>query len=201
MNKEEQKNTPQTPQELAQQESGRCPEADAERLADDMCAAEAALNMDSSDSRLEEALEEAAKNKDLYLRTVADLDTYRRKVQREKEELAKFAMSPLIEELLPSLDHLGMAVASAKSNNEAPALTTGVEMVLTQIKKVFSDIGVAEISAEGNEFDPKLEECVAHEASDTVAENCVIRVMRSGYTYNGRLLRPASVVVSSGKKA
>ncbi len=148
--------------------------------------------------RLEEAGREAEKNRDLYLRAVADLDTYRRKVQREKDELAKFAVAPLIEEMLQPLDHLEMAIAAAKAANEAPSLTTGVEMVRSQVNKILESYGVKEVCAEGMQFDPQLEDCVAHEPSDEVPENVVIKVMRRGYTLNGRLVRPASVVVSSG---
>lgn len=185
----------------SENESNACASDDVQCAADDMCAEEQAVNLNDIASKLDAALIEAERNKDLYLRTVADLDTYRRKVQREKEELAKFAIAPLIEELLPSLDHLEMAISSAKASNEAPALVTGVEMVYSQVRRIFADFGVVPVDADGKEFDPKTEECVAHEASDTIPENQVIKVMRAGYMCNGRLLRPASVVVSSGKKA
>ncbi len=183
--------------------------ADAERLADDMCTQEQAINMCNQEqdtniselfSKLDSSMAEAEKNKDLYLRTVADLDTYRRKVQREKQELAKFALQPLIEELLPSLDHLEMAIVASKTSGESKNLIEGVEMVSMQIKKVLENFGVEEIKAEGQDFDPNLEDCMAHEPNDDVPENKVVKVIRCGYLYNGRLIRPASVIVSSGKK-
>ena len=99
---------------------------DESRSADDMCAEEQAMNMSDLVGELDKAQDEAAKNRDLYLRAVADLDTYRRKVQREKQELAKFALQPLIEELLPSLDHLGMAIAAAQSSDDSKNILTGV---------------------------------------------------------------------------
>lgn len=148
---------------------------------------------------LDLAKAESDKNRDLYLRSVADLDTYRRKVQREKQELAKFALAPLIEELLPSLDHLEMAIDAAKKSNEAPALTSGVEMVLSQVTKVLENFGLTRVDALGKPFDPTLEDCVSQVPSEDVAEGNVISVMRNGYSLNGRLLRPASVVVSGGK--
>ncbi len=173
---------------------------DESRSADDMCAEEQAMNMSDLVGELDKAQDEAAKNRDLYLRAVADLDTYRRKVQREKQELAKFALQPLIEELLPSLDHLGMAIAAAQSSDDSKNILTGVEMVSSQIKKVFSNFGVEEVDAEGKPFDPNTSECVSHEPSEDVPENEVIKVVRKGYIFNGRLLRPASVVVSSGRE-
>ena len=133
------------------------------------------------------------------MRTLADLDTYRRKVQREKQELAKFAVQPLVEELIPSVDHLEMAIAAARESDDAKNLLKGVEMVCSQIKRVLANFGVEEIAGEGGDFDPNFQECVVHDPSDTVPENKVIKVMRSGYKIHGRLVRPASVVVSSGK--
>ena len=176
------------------------PALEAERAAADMCAEEQSLNAADSNGELDKVREEAAKNKDLYLRAVADLDTYRRKVQREKTELAKFALQPLIEELLPSIDHLDMAIEAAKNSDDSKNILMGVEMVSSQIKKVFANFGVEEIKTEGMDFDPNTSECVSHEPSEDVPENGVIKVVRRGYMFNGRLLRPAAVVVSSGAK-
>ncbi len=174
--------------------------AEAERAADDMCAEEQAMNATDLMRRLDDAVAQAEKNKDLYMHTLADLDTYRRKVQREKQELAQFAVQPLIEELIPSVDHLEMAIAAARASADSKNLLQGVEMVCAQIKKVLSNFGVEEITGEGGDFDPNVHECVAHNPSDSVPENKIIKVMRSGYKIHGRLVRPASVVVSSGKQ-
>lgn len=119
--------------------------ADAERAADDMCAEEQAMNSTDLMRRLDEAVAQAEKNKDLYMRTLADLDTYRRKVQREKQELAKFAVQPLVEELIPSVDHLEMAIAAARDSDDAKNLLKGVEMVCSQIKR-----GSRELRRRGN---------------------------------------------------
>lgn len=168
--------------------------------ADGMCAEEQSMNIAELTTELDKAQAEAEKNKDLYLRAVADLDTYRRKVQREKQELSKFAMQPLIEELLPSIDHLELAIEAAKNTGNSKDILMGVEMVNSQIKKVLSNFGVEEIVAAGRPFDPNTSDCVLHEPSEDVPENNVIKVVRTGYMFNGRLLRPASVVVSSGKE-
>ena len=183
--------------------------ASEQRLADDMASQEQQVDIcldnqncqdeTSDNDKLTEALALAEKNRDLYLRAVADLDTYKRKVQREKTELAKFALQPLVEELLPSLDHLEMAIQAAKSVEGGENIAMGVEMVSGNVKKVFASFGVEEVSQAGGEFDPTKEDCVSHEPSDSVPENSVIKVVRAGYIMNGRLLRPASVVVSSGK--
>ena len=174
-------------------------ECDCQCSAENMSTAEQSVNLAEMESELDKALASASENRDLYLRAVADLDTYRRKVQREKQELSKFALQPLIEELLPSIDHLDMAI-QACTTPECANIKIGVEMVCSQIKKVLSNFGVEEVVALGKPFDPNTSECVSHEPSKDVPENDVIKVVRTGYTFNGRLIRPASVVVSSGKE-
>ncbi len=193
---------------------GECAAADEQRQASDMASNEQQVDIaleegaqQADDARqcqeisklLDEANALAEKNKDLYMRAVADLDTYRRKVQREKAELAKFAQQPIIEELLPSLDHLEMAISAADGVPGGKDIAMGVQMVSSQIKKVLSNFGVEEISPLGKDFDPNTAEAVDRQPSDDLAENKVLKVVRTGYTLNGRLLRPASVVVSSGK--
>jgi len=193
--------TPET--DPAQEQAVACdipePAIYGEDTAADIAAEEQALNLSDIENRLDCALLEAEKNRDLYLRAVADLDTYRRKVQREKQELAKFALQPLIEELIPSVDHLDMAIEAAKGSEDSKNIVMGVEMVSSQIKKVLVNFGVEEIAVMNLPFDPNTSECVSHEPSAGVAENVVIKVVRRGYRFNGRLIRPASVAVSNGK--
>lgn len=180
------------------EESSQSCECEASRAASDMCNEERILNSSEVFKLLDEATAEAAKNRDLYMRAVADLDTYRRKVRREKEELEKYALQVFIETLIPSLDNLDIAMKAMMDSGEAAAWAEGIEMVRRQMTKTFEEFGVKEIGEEGKVFDPNLEECVSHQPSDEVPENDVISVQRKGYTINGRLVRPASVVVSSG---
>ncbi|MBE6412214.1 MAG: nucleotide exchange factor GrpE [Opitutales bacterium] len=194
--KDEEKNT--CSEQCVEENQEHC-QCDCQCEADCMANEEQSINISEIESELDKALASASENRDLYLRAVADLDTYRRKVQREKQELSKFALQPLIEELLPSIDHLDMAI-QACTTPECANIKIGVEMVSTQIKKVLSNFGVEEVVVLGKAFDPNTSECVSHEPSNDVAENDVIKVVRAGYMFNGRLIRPASVVVSSGKE-
>ncbi len=176
-----------------------CHEADKE-AGDGSCQCKHDKNADSDLlKKLDEATAAAAKNRDLYMRAVADLENYRRKVQREKEELSKFAISPLVESLLPSLDTLAMAIGGLESNPATKTYAEGLVMVDKQVKKVLESFGVKEIDPMGQDFDPNNAECVAHEPSAEVPEGKVMGVMRLGYSLNGRLIRPASVVVSKGE--
>lgn len=146
------------------------------------------------------ARKEAADNHDRYLRAVADLENFRRRTVREKEELRLFASSRLLEELLPALDNLGLGLAAARQPKaDLKGLATGVELVQQQLKGVLAAHGLKEINPLGEPFDPHQQEALSHQASDDVKAEHVMNVVRTGYVLNGRLLRPASVIVSSGK--
>jgi molecular chaperone GrpE len=146
------------------------------------------------------ARKEAADNHDRYLRAMADLENFRRRSVREKEELRLFAASKLLEDLLPALDNLGLGLAAAKQPNaDLKALAGGVELVQQQMKSVLASHGLKEINPVGLPFDPHQHEALSHLPSADVKAEHVLNVVRTGYTLNGRLLRPASVVVSSGK--
>ncbi len=147
-----------------------------------------------------EARKEAAANLDRYLRAVADLENFRRRTVREKEELRLFASSRLLEDLLPALDNLGLGLAAARQPNaDLKSLANGVELVQQQLKAALAAHGLKEINPMGQAFDPHQHEALSHMASADVKPEHVMTVVRTGYTLNGRLLRPASVVVSSGK--
>lgn len=145
------------------------------------------------------AKQEAAANLDRYVRSVADLENFRRRTVREKEELRLFAASRVLEDLLPVLDNLGLAVTAAKQPGaDAKSLAGGVEMVLTQLKSALTNHGIKEINPAGQPFDANQHEAISEQASADIAEGSVVTVVRTGFSLNGRLLRPASVIVSSG---
>src|SRR5271170_4632116 len=150
--------------------------------------------------QLAAAKKEAADNYDRYVRSVADLENFRRRSVREKEELRLFAASRLLEDLLPVLDNLALGLASASQPKaEIKSLVGGVELVQQQLKSALQAHGLKEINPVGEEFDPHQHEAISHEPSKTVKSEHILKVVRTGYILNGRLLRPASVIVSSGK--
>jgi molecular chaperone GrpE len=147
-----------------------------------------------------EAKKEAADNHDRYLRAMADLENFRRRTVREKEELRLFASSRLLEDLLPALDNLGLALTAARQPKaDLKGLANGVELVQQQFKASLAAHGLKEINPLGQPFDPHQHEAISHQASADVKPEHVMTVVRTGYSLNGRLIRPASVVVSSGK--
>lgn len=147
---------------------------------------------------LNEALMDAAKWKDAAHRAAAELDNFRKRTARELTETVKYANANLLESLLPVLDNFDYGMAAAKAESEGSNLFIGLSMVLRQVQDFLKENGVEEIPAVGLAFDPNLHEAVSQQPSDTVAEGAIISQTRRGYKLRDRLLRPASVIVSSG---
>lgn len=147
---------------------------------------------------LASAQAQATKNQDLMLRAVADLENYRKRAQREKESLKEFATEGILQDLLPVLDNLKMGLKATQEHTSAKDISKGFEMVYEQILQVFEKHGVKEINPSNEAFDPNLHDCVSQMPSAEVEEGKVAEVIRSGYQLHSRLLRPATVVVSSG---
>ena len=139
--------------------------------------------------------------RDLALRSQADFENYKKRAAREKEEAIKYANSSLLDRLIAIVDNFELGLSAAKSDGRiSPILYSGMSMVLKQLTDFLADNGLQPIDAEGQKFDPNLHEAIAHEPSDEVAEGVVLRQMRRGYRLKDRLLRPSSVVVSSGSR-
>lgn len=150
-------------------------------------------------SDLASARKEAAEAHDRYLRTAADLENFRRRTIREKDELRQFAASRVLEDVLPALDNLARGLAAAKQPKaDLQTLTGGVEMVMQQLKSALAAHGLTEINPVGKAFDPHQHEALSHQPSSTVPPEHVLTVVRTGFALNGRLLRPAAVIVSGG---
>jgi molecular chaperone GrpE len=150
---------------------------------------------------LEKLASELEKYKDAALRARADLDNYRKRVAREKEDAIRYANNTLLESLLPILDNFELGLDAAKNAREAEGIVQGLQMVRKQLEDFLRDHGVEVVNAEGSPFDPNLHEAVAHEPNPSVAEGTVMRQLRKGFKLKDRLIRPASVVVSKGPSA
>ena len=152
--------------------------------------------------KLEEQLiaakQEAAASYDRFTRTAADLENFRKRTIREKDELRQFATAGLMEDVIPILDNLGLGLAAARQQAEGKSIVDGLVLVLEQLKSTLARHGLKEINPAGQKFDPHFHECIAHQPSAEFTEELVMQVVRLGFSLNGRLLRPASVVVSSG---
>lgn len=152
-------------------------------------------------SELEKAQQEANEMKSRYLRSVADMENFRKRIAREKQDIIRSAAGSVIESLLPVLDNMKLGLQAAENHPEAKDVTIGFKMVDTQLKSALSDQGLQELIPDGETFDPNLHECIAHQPSDEVEEDKVIQTVRAGYRLNERLIRAANVIVSSGPAA
>jgi molecular chaperone GrpE len=148
---------------------------------------------------LRELKEKADRNYDLYLRSMAEVENIRKRAAKEREEWVKYANENLIKALLPVIDNLEKAVTHARDENSLQALREGVELTLKGLKDSLGKSGVQEVKTEGVPFDPRFHEAVYQAEDDHATAGNVIQELQRGYTFNGRLLRPAMVVVSSGR--
>ena len=140
---------------------------------------------------------ELAAMKDKYLRLLADFDNARKRQVREREEWIKLANEGLIKELLPVLDHLELAVSQAPA--ETSPFIDGVKMVARQFTEALTRQGMTPVEAVGTEFNPNLHEALSMTPSVDIEANQVIQQFRRGWQMNGKLIRAAQVIVSSGK--
>jgi len=141
---------------------------------------------------------EAAKLKDLALRARADLDNFRKRALREKEEAIRYANNGLLERLLPVVDNFELGLDAAKSASDPASILQGMDMVRKQLLEFLRSNGLEEVPADGEVFDPNRHDAVAQEFSTEIPEGQIIRQMRKGYKIKDRLVRASSVVVSKG---
>jgi molecular chaperone GrpE len=133
--------------------------------------------------------------RDQYLRSVAELDNIRKRAQRDVEAATRYGLEKFAAELLPVMDSLELAVANAPQA-DARSLAAGQEATLKLLAKAFEKLSIREINPVGEPFDPALHEAVLMQDSATAEPNSVLQVVQRGYELNGRLLRPARVIVA-----
>jgi molecular chaperone GrpE len=155
--------------------------------------------LEKAQEELQEATEKATEYSDKILRLNAEFDNYRKRVIRERDEIRINTRVDAVETIAPVLDHFELALNAAGDTQNVDALLEGMKMIQTEFEKALIALGVEVINAEGVEFDPNLHEAIANEVSEEVEKNIVIKQWRPGYKINNRLIRPATVVVSSGK--
>lgn len=151
--------------------------------------------------QLEAKEQEAKTNYDRLLRQAAELENFKKRTLREREESIRFANEALIKDLLPVVDNLERAVAHAQGGGNGKPLVEGVEMVIKGLLDVLNKHGVTQIEAIGQRFDPVKHEAMAQVESENHEPNTVVEEHHKGYLLHSRLLRPALVSVSKrGKK-
>lgn len=166
-------------------------------LAEDL-GAEFEFRGDQLEDELTRAREEAGRHLETAQRLQAEFDNYRKRMAREQEDAIKRAGQRIVSEVLPALDNLERALAHAEESGESTGFVAGVEMVRQQILDVFAKEGVERIDPVGEPFDPNEHQAVGQANRDDVPEGTCVDMYQCGYRMHGRVLRPASVVVSTG---
>lgn len=142
---------------------------------------------------MEQALEE---QKNLYLRTLADFQNYRRRQQEEMERQRALLLEALMEELLPILDNFERALQAAEATRELEPLLEGVKMTERQVKALLARYDIHPIEAVGKPFDPNLHEAIQRIETDEYEDGTVVDEVERGYRIGERVLRPSRVIVA-----
>ena len=151
---------------------------------------------DEATASLEELQAKADENWDRYLRAAAEVENVRKRATRDVEHARKYALENFGRELLAVKDSLEMGLEAAGSA-DADSLREGSEATLKLLATTLERFGVSEIDPEGEPFDPEQHEAMTMQPSADVEPGSVLTVIQKGYSLNGRLLRPARVVVAS----
>ncbi|MFP6854405.1 MAG: nucleotide exchange factor GrpE [Opitutales bacterium] len=159
---------------------------------------ESESNSSQLQARLDEAYGKTAELQNKFLRKAADLDNMRKRLAREREEIAGNAITGLLEDMLPALDAFRLGLDAAKGKPGTEDVVKGFAMALEQMNEMLLRRGLETIDPIGELFDPALHEALSQQPSEEVEEGKVVSVMRVGHRLNDRLLRAAAVNVSKG---
>ena len=181
--KEKQKETPQQEPAVEEQDVKQEAAAEPEETA-----------VDPLLSELESLKDQVAGQEDKYLRLAAEYDNYRKRTAKEKESLWTDVKADTAAAFLPVYDNLERAL---KQTTADEAYKKGVEMTMTQLKEVLSKLGVTEIEAAGQPFDPKLHNAVMHVEDEAFGENTVAEVFQAGFQLGEKVIRFAMVKVAN----
>lgn len=189
--KEEQVQDPNEMKDEAVNENLAADEAEA--AAESTADIEEASDGGEAAKRLQELAEEAQAR---TLRVQADFDNFRRRTQKEKEELAQYATSKLVTELLPVLDNFERALVTAPGNAESEAFTKGINMIFRQLEGVLNSEGLTAMETVGQPFNPEYHQAIMQVESEEHEEGIVTEEVQKGYLLKDKVLRPAMVKVS-----
>jgi len=174
------------------------PENDNETNANEESAGQqASPEVASLNEQLEATRAERDENYNLALRTQAELENYRKRVNREREEDARYRVLPLARDLIPVIDNLRRAVQAAETTGNAEELIRGVEMVLKQFEDSLERHAIKPIPAQGESFDPNRHDALTQVPTAEHKPMTILQEVERGYTLHDRVLRPSKVIVAT----
>ena len=150
---------------------------------------------------VEELKKELAEAKDKYMYLQAEYQNFRRRAAKDVTDARAYAVADTLVPFLTVFDYLSMAETAANKSDNIEAIRQGLQMIIGQFFKAFEELGVSKFESVGKDFDPQLHDAVTTEPSDEIPEGKIIREWSGGFKIGEKLLRPARVVVSGGKKA
>ena len=147
-----------------------------------------------------EIAEDTTDYKDKWLRSLADYENLQKRLEKEKIDTIKFSNQMIIMELFPIMDSFDSAIASIDKSKDKESFLQGLKMLQKEFHRVLEANGLKKMKTIGEKFDPNIQEALEEVESSKFPEGIIVEEIRSGYTLNDRLLRPAIVKVSKGKK-
>ncbi|MDP8262653.1 MAG: nucleotide exchange factor GrpE [Candidatus Ancaeobacter aquaticus] len=145
---------------------------------------------------LKDKADKADENHDKFMRSLADIENYRKRVQKDKSDILKFANTDFIKGLFPILDNFDRTVMNITDTSDVLKVKEGIGLIDGQFHKYLESVGLKTITSVGEEFDPHKHEAVMSEETDEYPENVVVEEMQKGYLLNDRLIRPSMVKVA-----
>ncbi|WP_026603862.1 nucleotide exchange factor GrpE [Methylomonas sp. 11b] len=157
----------------------------------------AAVTVEALQEQLEQAQQQAAANLDKAIRTMAEMENLKKRVQKDLDDERKYGLAKFAKELLSVLDSLELGLQAATGDSpEIVKLREGSELTIKQFESVFAKFNIETVDPIGQVFNPELHQAMVMQPSATAQPNTVLNVFQKGYVLNGRLLRPAMVVVA-----
>lgn len=186
---EEQKKEAQTPEDEVKKEAGS---TEATETPEEDNAPEA----ENTEEKAEEKTEEKADDgNEKYVRLMAEFQNYKKRVAKEKNDIREYATEKLVMELLPVLDNFERALA-ANAEDDPAGYAKGMELIFTQMVTELQKSGLAEVEAEGQDFDPTKHNAVMTEENEELESGKVSKVLQKGYALNDKVIRPSMVAVT-----
>jgi len=157
--------------------------------------------VEALNEQLDSALKQADTHKDMTMRAKAETENIRRRAEREVSNASKFALERFAKEILGVVDSLEKALEQPAEGKEQTTMHEGIELTYKLLLDTLNKFSIEQISPLGESFDPGLHEAMVMQESDEHEPNSVMMVVQAGYQLNGRLIRPARVIVAKGKAA
>lgn len=186
---EEQKKEAQTPEDEVKKETGS---AETSETPEEDNAPEAEKTEEKADEKTEEKADDGNEK---YVRLMAEFQNYKKRVAKEKNDIREYATEKLVMELLPVLDNFERALAASAEDDPA-GYAKGMELIFTQMVTELQKSGLAEVEAEGQDFDPTKHNAVMTEENEELESGKVSKVLQKGYALNDKVIRPSMVAVT-----